>query len=193
LDLAEKEATATASTETRRMTMEQADYLAGWIDTSIHDFLLKIADPTASMAHALITCVDSESDPASLLDKSKHFKSLHGKCQIVGQGILLTTRQLLSVEKANRIFFGFDEVWFFPDAEISPKPSGFDITGPDQINSNDISQHGEWLRSNKCSLGLGDGTGMNFCLKVRGVARYIVEMFNELSFRSLEDTAKPHK
>jgi len=28
-------------------------------------------------------------------------------------------------------------------------------------------------------LGLGDGTGMNFCLKVRGVAKHIVDALSE--------------
>lgn len=165
---------------------KQADYMIGRIDTTIHAFLAEIDDPTSSMAYALVTCLDSNFDVPSLLEKSKHLKNLKEKCQIIGQGVLLSTRQLLSAEKKNRLFFGFDEVWFFPNANITPKPTTFVIVGPDEISPKEVRQFGEWLRSNHCSLGLGDGTGMNFCLKVRGVAKYIVEAFNETKPQAVE-------
>jgi hypothetical protein len=166
----------------------QADYMAGWINTTIHDFLSTIDEPTSSMAYALITCLDSNFDVASLLEQSKHLlQGLRGKIQCVGQGILLTTRQLLTVEKNNRLFFGFDEVWFFPNADVSPKPESFVIVGPEPIGSQETDQYSEWLHSTNCSLGLGDGTGMNFCLRVRGVARFIVEAFNEAGTPSVKE------
>jgi len=31
------------------------------------------------------------------------------------------------------------------------------------------------MRSTNCSLGLGDGTGLNFVAKLKGIARYIVD------------------
>lgn len=155
------------------------DYITGWIDTSIHDFLSDIKDPTSSMAYALITCLDSDFNVHSLVEESKHLKGLRGKLSVVGQGILVTTRQLLAADKCDRLFFGFDEVWFFPNADVKPKPSALVITGPEPISSDETDRYGEWLRLNNCSLGLGDGTGLNFCLKIRGVARYIVEAFKD--------------
>ena len=166
---------------------KQADYMAGWIDTTIHDFLLEIEEPTSSMAYALITCLDSSFDVSSLLEQSKSLNRLKGKCQLVGQGILLTTRQLLTEERHNQLFFGFDEVWFIPSSEVEPKPESLVITGPERINSHELEEHSEWMRSSNCSLGLGDGTGMNFCFRVRGVARYIVRAFNEASRHSLKE------
>jgi hypothetical protein len=166
---------------------KQADYMTGWINTTIHDFLSAVDEPTSSMAYALVTCLDSNNEVASLLDQSKHLKGLRGKYQRVGQGILLTTHQLLTAQKNNRLFFGFDEVWFFPNADVSPKPESFVIVGPEPISSRETDQYSEWLRSNNCSLGLGDGTGMNFCLKVRGVARFIVEAFNEAVAPSVKE------
>ncbi len=38
---------------------------------------------------------------------------------------------------------------------------------------------GKWMQRNDCSLGLGDGVGMNFCAKVRGVARYLMKALGE--------------
>lgn len=138
------------------------------------------------MAYAFFTCIDSNTDVASLLEQSKHLKSLRGKFQRVGLGILLTTRQLLTAVKNNRLFFGFDEVWFFPNADVSPKPESFVIVGPELVDSRETDQYSEWLHASNCSLGLGDGTGMNFCLRVRGVARFIVEAFNEAGAPSVK-------
>src|SRR3954449_12988546 len=96
----------------------RAEYVSGWIDTTIHEFLQTIEEPASSMANAFITCVDSSFDIASILEQSRHLNILQGKCKTVGQGVLLTTRQLLAAQRQQRLFFGFDEIWFFPKAEI---------------------------------------------------------------------------
>ena len=165
---------------------KQTEYCIGWIDTTIHDFLVEIEDPSSSMAYALISCLDSNFDVSSMLESSKQLNSLKGKCHPVGQGIMLTTRQLLTLERQNRLFYGFDEVWFFPTSDVQVIPKNLVITGPDTINSAEIEEYSQWMRSSNCSLGLGDGTGMNFCLRVRGAARYIVKAFNEAGLHSLE-------
>lgn len=166
----------------------QAEYVAGWIDTTIHDFLSSIQEPTSSMAYALVTCLDSSFDFASFRDCSKRMGELNGKCKWVGQGLLLTTRQLLAVERHDRLFFGFDEVWFFPKGDITAKPESWVITGPELINPQEIGQYHEWMRSNNCSLGLGDGTGMNYCLRAKGAARYVVTAFNAARLHSFDES-----
>lgn len=164
---------------------KQPDYVVGWVATTIHDLLLDIEEPTSSMAYALITCLDSSFDISSMLEQNRRLNSLKGKCHLVGQGILLTTRQLLTAERHNRLFFGFDEVWFFPTSDVEAKPESLVITGPERINLPEMEEYSEWMRSSNCSLGLGDGTGMNYCLRVRGVARYILRASNEASLHSL--------
>ena len=42
------------------------DYVAGWLDSSIHDFLQAFPPISKSMSYALITCLDSTLDPAPL-------------------------------------------------------------------------------------------------------------------------------
>jgi hypothetical protein len=165
---------------------KQAEYMVGWIDTTIHGFLLEVEEPTSSMAYALVTCLDSSFEVTSMLEQSKQLSGLKGKCHPVGQGILLTTRQLLAAERHNRLFFGFDEVWFFPTSEVEPKPESLVLTGPEKVSPHEIEQYSEWMRSSNCSLGLGDGAGMNFCLRIRGAARYILKAYNEASLHSLE-------
>lgn len=167
---------------------KQADYVAGWIDTTVHDFLRDIAEPPSNMAYALVTCLDSEFDVASLADRSPHLRSLTGKGERVGSGILVTTRQLLAADRQERIFFGFDEVWFFPKRDVTPKPEGLVMTGPEHVTPDDLRQHGDWMKANSCSLGLGDGTGLNYCLRVKGVAQYVVAALNGAGMQSLDET-----
>src|SRR5438270_9517958 len=94
------------------------DYVAGWFDSSIHDFLEVLTPGASSTKYALITCLDSNLNPAALLHKSPELKSLASKVQILGKGLLMPTELLLETKSNNRIFFGFDEVWFFPTKSI---------------------------------------------------------------------------
>src|SRR5438552_1410799 len=91
------------------------DYVAGWLDSSIHDFLEEFSPEGANSKFALITCLDSNPNPASLRNKSPELKSLANKLEILGAGLLLSTELLLETDSRTQIFFGFDEVCFFPN------------------------------------------------------------------------------
>ncbi len=162
-------------------------YTAGWIDTTVHDFLSAIDGPPPSMAYALVTCLDSSFDLPSLVRKSPALQALGEKGEVVGKGLLVSTRHLLAADREKRIFFGFDEVWFFDRREVSPKPKGLVITGPMKITGDTLGRLAEWMQANGCSLGLGDGTGMNFCARLRGLARYLVEAVTESAAEGARD------
>ncbi len=156
------------------MMPRNSDYTTGWIDTTIHDFLLEIDEPSPSMAYALVTCLDSCFDVADIFKRNP---GLNGKA--VGKGVLLKTRHLLAVEKRDRLFFGFDEIWFFPLRNVTTKPKGTVITGPSQIAHLVSKPWVPWMSKNNCSLGLGDGVGMNFCARLQGIAKHLVESYVE--------------
>lgn len=155
------------------------EYLAGWINTTINDFLDEIDEPTQAMTYALISCLDSDPEVSSIFERNRGLDPFKVPNRPVGQGALLLTKDLIAANRRRRIFFGFDEVWFFPGGNVTPKPHDLVITRPHPIDLEDSSQHVAWMNANKCSLGLGDGEGMNYCLKVQGVARYIVRAFND--------------
>src|SRR2546430_357012 len=95
-------------------------YVAGWLDTSIHDFLQVLPPRAASTKYALITCLDSNPNPVALRNKSPELKSIAKKLHVLGSGLLLPTELLLETDSDKQIFFGFDEVWFFPTKSIQP-------------------------------------------------------------------------
>jgi hypothetical protein len=150
------------------------DYVAGWLDSSIHDFLEVLSPSAASTKYALITCLDSNPNPASLRNKSPELKSIANKLQILGSGLLLPTELLLETDSHDRIFFGFDEVWFFPNKSIQPKPPSVSLVGPARLNQARLNKLGKWMSDNSCSLALGGGEGLNFVVRARGLVRFVL-------------------
>ena len=150
------------------------DYVAGWLDSSIHDFLQVLSPNVASTKYALITCLDSNPSPASLRNKSPELKSIANKLQILGSSLLLPTELLLETDSRNQIFFGFDEVWFFPNKSIRPKPPSAVLVGPARLNQERLQKLGKWMLENSCSLALGGGEGLNFIIKARGLMKRLL-------------------
>src|SRR5262249_35551377 len=126
------------------------------------------------MKYALVSRLDSESDIASLLGSSAELGSLADGGRFLGKGLLIPTRRLLEVNSDHRVFFGVDEVWFFPTDRIQPKPELASLVGPHRITQKKMSALGSWMDSNSCSLALGDGVGLNFIIKARGLVRHML-------------------
>lgn len=149
-------------------------YTAGWFDSSIHDFLKEVPRPFANMRFALITCLDSSADLPPLVARSPGLKRLGSHLKPLGKGLLVSTKRLLDVERSERIFFGFDEVWFFPKEPGAPKPDTICLVGPDRIGQESLRLALPWMSQTSCSIGLGDGIGLNVMAKAHGLVRYLV-------------------
>ena len=52
------------------------EYIAGWLDSTVHDFLKVFPRNSKSTKYALVTCIDSNLDPASLLSSSPELRSI---------------------------------------------------------------------------------------------------------------------
>ena len=150
------------------------DYVAGWLDSSIHDFVEVLSPPASSVKYALITCLDSNPNPASLRDRSPELKSIAKKMEVLGTGLILSAKLLLETDSSKQIFFGFDEVWFFPNKTIQPKPPSVSLIGPARLNQARLEKVGKWMADNACSLALGGGEGLNFVVQAHGLVRYLV-------------------
>lgn len=150
------------------------DYVAGWFDSSIHDFLDVLSPSAANTKYALITCLDSNPNPANLRNTSPELRSMAKKSRIVGTGLLVPTEVLLATDSRNQIFFGFDEVWFFPTKSIQPKPTTASLVGPARLNQARFHKLGKWMSENACSLALGGGDGLNFVVRARGLVRFLL-------------------
>jgi hypothetical protein len=150
------------------------NYIAGWLYGSIHE-LVKLFRPTSDdMAYALITSLDSDVAPGRLLSSSPDWASLMPTAKAVGEFIIVETKDLVRAEHQAPIFFGFDEVWFFPNDTIELKPISPWIVGPARIDDGKLKGLAGWMNKNDCACGFGDGEGINFVVKApEGIARYI--------------------
>lgn len=156
------------------MMVSHDNYVAGWLDSSIHEFLEALSPNAVSTKYALITCLDSHLNPASLRDKSPELKSIASRARALATGLLLPTKLLLEANSRQRIFFGFDEVWFFPSNRIEPKPDSAWLVGPARIDQPKLNKLGKWMSRNSCSLALGDGEGLNLVVRAHGLVRYLL-------------------
>lgn len=154
--------------------VQYKDYVAGWLDSSIADYVELLADAPTAMTFALVTCLDSQQSPASLLSKSPELRSLAPVARPIGDAFVLPTKALLVVNSRSPIFHGFDEVWFFPDDKLEPKPATAWLVGPARIGNQKLRRLGSWMANNGCSLGLGDGEGLNLVVKAGGMVKQLI-------------------
>ena len=141
------------------------DYIAGWLDSSVHDFLKTFPRNSTSQNTPLLPALTATRPPRRF-KSSPELRSIAAQVTPLGQGLLLPTELLLATQ--SEIFFGFDEVWFFPESIIDPKPQSGRIVGPARINQATLDEFEKWIASNGCSLALGDGDGLNFIVKCTG-------------------------
>jgi hypothetical protein len=149
-------------------------YVAGWLGGSIHEFIGGLPGTTGSAKHALITCLDSNQKPSTLLHTSRELRPIAKGLKELGDGLLVPTRLLIEATLLHRVFFGFDEVYFFPTTNIEPKPDSASLVGPAKIEQRKIDRLGDWMSRNDCSLALGDGEGINYIVKARGLVKYLL-------------------
>ena len=147
------------------------NYVAGWLDSSIHDFLGTISLDAQSAKYALITCLDSNLNPATLKTKSPELRSLGSKVSVLGSGLLVPSELLVNADLRKQIFFGFDEVWFFPSKNINPKPTSISLVGPARLDRGRLRRIGKWMTDNSCDMGLGGGEGLNFVVQAHGLVK----------------------
>lgn len=150
-------------------------YVAGWMNASVRDFVKRLPS-NASTQYALITCLDSDINPRALFEQGK--LPVLEDAVIVGDGILVPTEVLLH-SPGNELLHGFDELWFFPSQLVTPKPSGVWIVGPSRIKRKKVHALGDWMLETSCSLAIGDGEGLNYIIKAKGLARHIISSSNQ--------------
>lgn len=149
-------------------------YTAGWFDSSVHDFLEELPKAFPSMQSSLITCLDSNPDPGGAFRKSPKLRALLPDARVLARGLIIPTARLLDINRRGEVFFGFDEIWFFPARPETPKPESVHLVGPERIDPETLRRVAPWMRRMSCSLGLGDGTGLNVATKAHGLIRYLM-------------------
>jgi len=178
--------------------LRKNSYVSGWLDLSIHDFVETISTPSRSIAYTLITRLDGSPELRSIVKRWRELQiaSLRNY-KFIGKGLCLSTERLVNMNREHRIFYGFDEVWFFSNRGAEPKPLDVNICGPDRITSASLSKMVMWMQTNHCTLGLGDGVGMNVCANVRGAGSDLLGSLMSLDevphSTDVEQPDQPHR
>jgi len=93
----------------------------------------------------LISCIDSDTKPASLLGKSPELNK-------VSSLVALGDNILSPVIPKDEIFFGYDEVWFSSSKILEPCPFSGILTS----ERPDYKKIIPWLLKNKIIMGIGE-------------------------------------
>ena len=142
---------------------------AGRLNTSIPVLLGRVPALLSQFPFALITCIDSSRDLRELRSGNEIVTSFGGSSFL--EGALATTGDtLLALIEQCNVFNGFDEVWLFPNAPSKSIPAGIWITAPLEITKEMPSGLPEWMNQSGCSLGIGDGIGLNYITSDLSVA-----------------------
>ena len=147
------------------------EYVAGWLDTTVHDFVNELSVDSTELQYCLIACLDSNPNPASILRSGPELKAIASETLVIGTGLLLPTERLLKACRRKQVFFGFDELWFFPGNDVEPKPDRLNLLGPARVDQRRLRSLGKWMDANTCSFGIGGGEGLNFVIRATGPAR----------------------
>jgi hypothetical protein len=160
--------------------IESPNFFAGSIDFSVHEFLNELSEIPSGMSFALITCIDSNPDLPKLLEISPELRPIATRGRIVGSALLISTKRLLAADRSRRIFFGFDEVFFFHDRPDASPPSPGLLTSP-ELGQDSCQTISSWMQRHGSTLAIGDGVELKYIVRLSGVARLII---TKLSNRS---------
>jgi hypothetical protein len=149
-------------------------YVAGWLNSSIEEFLAVLPRSSENMAYALITCLDSNPDPAFLFKNNADLRAAMNGAITLKKGLLVPTKLLHKASLRAQLFVGFDEIWLLPTDAVKSKPPSAAIVGPNRIDQETLQELGHWMSANDCSLALGDGVGLNIIVKADGLAKHVI-------------------
>src|SRR5436309_1476581 len=121
------------------------EYVAGWLDSSIEDFLAELPRNSGHAAYVLITCLDSSFKVASLLKKNSSLRAVMNGVKTVKKGAIVPLKLLQKASLRDALFVGFDEIWFFSTDKIQPKPESASIVGPNRIDQGTLDKLGSWM------------------------------------------------
>jgi hypothetical protein len=91
----------------------------------------------------------------------------------LGSGLVVPPTGVWNLLEDDRFFAGFDELWLFEKSPSEPLHAQIVITSEGPIGARDISGLGIWMRRTGCTLGVGDGHGLNYATLSLAVAKEV--------------------
>jgi hypothetical protein len=151
----------------------------GWLNASIRDIIYKCPTILSQFPVIMITSIDSTNDIARIVKYHDIF-SLFPKCKMLGLSLLVPGVDIPDMQKLFHLFNGFDEIWCFEHAPIFAKYSGASLVGPYNVEHDTMrTEVACWMIDSKCSLGLGDGIGLNYVTPCHDISHVLKQTFVE--------------
>ena len=146
----------------------------GWLrDTSIGKLMQSDAPYLSECEFALVTSIDSTSNLRTITTVDTIIQR-YPKSRYLGSGVVLPTARLPEVTNEFKLFTGFDEVWFFREDPHWEPPTGLSIVSPLNLEEDEVPPVVfDWMKISNCTLGLGDGIGLNFATSNEDIGKYL--------------------
>jgi hypothetical protein len=160
-------------------TVTSSRVVVGWLGTNIRAVLQRDVNLISHFAFVLITSIDSAIDlPTAAV--AKRIVEKHPRCGFLGKGLLVPGVDIAEIVEAFDLFNGFDELWCFDSSPTAPKPEDVLIMPPLNVNNDEeaIRRVASWMMESRCTLGLGDGIGLNFVTIDETIAHILEQLAN---------------
>lgn len=112
----------------------------------------------------LLATLDSDADLVAMTT-IRSLMERHPGCWFLGTGLVLSGRVLVQVANDFAIFDGFDEIWRFAAEPRIAKPASVSLLSPQDLETEDVRDLLGWMTDYGCTLGLGDGVGLNYAVR----------------------------
>ncbi|WP_074304455.1 hypothetical protein [Singulisphaera sp. GP187] len=123
------------------------------------------------MKYIYISCLDSLNDfrGNSIIDSILAASGV--PYYLFGKGVVACLP--IPRDTVDKLFFGFDEAWFFGSKPPSIKPCDIYIVEPCPIDHLESSLVCDWMQQSGCILGLGDGLELNYVTTDAMIAHFM--------------------
>ena len=153
------------------------EFFANNINASIDDVVKQLPDLVPTFRFVLITSLDSTTD----MKTDKMIEEASFPHRYLGDGVVFEGAVIPDLGKQDGFFAGFDEIWCSKQDILLPRPKEIHFVGPYTPEKPLNKALKDWMRGSQCTLGFGDGIGLNYITTDKIVANLLEQYFTDAS------------
>lgn len=142
-----------------------------WLPSlAIPDVLSTVLAAEANAKYVLVTVIDSTPQVRQLPSIVPLLDQLGMFYRAVDDDVVIKAADLSALVNRHHILSGFDEIWLCRDIPRAGKPVTFQITSDVPFGNDPPAGLLNWMLASTCTVGLGDGDGLNLATTEQTVA-----------------------